>query len=590
MVPDRLYPERQVSEMARTKRKVNPLLHPDAAQETAQTEQRIFRAADYARLSLEDSGRPGADTIESQKELVRGYIESQPDMKFTAMHCDNGHTGTSFSRPGFDSLMQDVKDGKIDCIVVKDLSRFGRNYREAGNYIERIFPFMGVRFVALTDNFDTLHAERSGDGYIVPLKNMLNEMYSRDMSKKVSTALAAKQKRGELIGAVWAAYGYRKCAGDPHRIEPDEETAPVVREMFRMRADGMSYYKIVQELNRRGIPSPSRYHYLKGDTKCERYAGAVWQPQVARRILCNEVYLGHMVQGRYHRSFFKEKQRYVSSEQEWVIVRNTHEPLVDEDTFHIVQEMAARQKAEYQKGVGKNSGLDRNPNLLRKLVFCAECGRTMAHRWKVYDNGKEKTCDCSYICPSHENDIESCSVKGIREDALLEMLWELLKKQTSLAGELSIKAAGIRSSAGWAAENEALEKEYENAGKGLERLRMLYDSLYPMYADEKALTEQEYMRMKEDYRIRISQAEKALEAIAEKKRDRAGWLEDNPWLEACMPFQNETGVTEEMAHALISRIDVHADKSITVSFQWQDEFKRLVEALEAEGSVWHGKD
>lgn len=240
---------------------MNPLQHPDTAQETARAGQRVYRAAGYVRLSLEDSGRPGADTIESQKEQVRGYIEAQPDMELAAMHCDNGHTGTSFSRPGFDSLMQDVRDGKIDCIVVKDLSRFGRNYREAGNYIERIFPFMGVRFVALTDNFDTLHAERAGDGYIVPLKNMLNEMYSRDMSKKVSTALREKQKRGELVGAAWAAYGYRKCADDPHRIEPDEETAPVVREIFHMRVQGMGYNKIARELNRRGIPAPSRYHY-----------------------------------------------------------------------------------------------------------------------------------------------------------------------------------------------------------------------------------------------------------------------------------------------------------------------------------------
>lgn len=166
---------------------------------------------------------------------------------------------------------------------------------------------MGVRFVALTDNFDTLHAERTDDGYIVPLKNMLNEMYSRDMSKKVGTALAEKRKRGELTGAVWAVYGYRKCADDPHKIEPDEETAPVVQEMFRMRADGMSYYKIVQELNRRGIPAPSRYHYLKGDTKCARYADVVWQPQVARRILCNEVYLGHMVQGGAGAGHFMRK-------------------------------------------------------------------------------------------------------------------------------------------------------------------------------------------------------------------------------------------------------------------------------------------
>lgn len=575
--------------MARTKRKVNPLHHPDTAQETTRVEQRIYHAAGYARLSLEDKGRPGADTIESQKELVRNYIEAQPDMEFTAMHCDNGYTGTSFSRPGFDSLMQDVKDGKIDCIVVKDLTRFGRNYREAGNYIERIFPFMGVRFVALTDHFDTLDAERTDDGYIVPLKNMLNEMFSRDMSKKVSTALAAKQKRGELVGARWAAYGYRKCADDPHRIEPDGETAPVVQEIFRMRADGMSYHKIARELNRRGIPAPSRYHYLKGDTKCARYADVVWQPQVAERILANEVYLGHMVQGRWPRSVFGQKQRHMASEQEWVIVRNTREPLVDEGTFHTVREMAARQKAAYRERLGKNDGLDRKTNLLRKLVFCAECGRVMPYKRNVWDNGKKKLCYYNYICQSHEDDIKSCHVKGIRGDALLDMLWELLKKQMDLAEKLNIKASEIRSSAEWKAENAAAGRECISAGKELERLRMLYDSLYPMYADEKALTEQEYMQMKQDYRMRIAQAEKTLETMEEKKRERAVRIEENPWLKACTAYREDTGVTEEMAHALISRIEVHADKSISVSFLWQDEFQKLVETLEPEGSARHEK-
>lgn len=414
-------------------------------------------------------------------------------------------------------------------------------------------------------------------------------MYSRDMSKKVSTALREKQKRGELIGAAWAAYGYRKCADDPHRIEPDGETAPVVREIFRMRAQGMGCNKIVRELNRRGIPAPSRYHYLKGDTKSARYADVVWQPQVVSRILCNEVYLGHMVQGRWRRSVFQEKRFRAASEQDWIIVRNTHEPLVDENTFRIVREMTDRQKTAYFERLKKNGGLQKKPNTLRKLVFCAECGKTMAYRRKIWDNGKKKLCYYSYICQTHERDIESCRVKSIREDTLLEMLWEMLKKQTALAGEMAVKAAEIRLSAEWAAENAEIEREYRSARKNAEHLRMLYDSLYPMYADEKALTEQEYIQMKQDYRMQIGQAEKALENIEEKKRARSMRLEGNLWLEACTAYQNETKITEEMAHAIISRIEVHADKSISVSFRWQDEFQKLVETLEIEGSVQHEK-
>ena len=284
--------------MARPKRKVNPLLPVTVSAEPAQ---HIYQTGGYVRLSVEDSGKPGADTIETQRELLQAYIEDHPDMCLYDLYCDNGRTGTNFDRPGFERLMNDVRAGKIDCIVVKDLSRFGRNYKETGNYLERLFPLLGVRFIAVNDSFDTLTAERSLDGYIVPLKNIINRVYSKDISRKVRSALATKQRSGEFIGT-WAAYGYRKCAGDRHRIEPDEETAPVVRDMFQWRLSGLSYQKITRRLNERGIPSPSRYHYLKGETTSERYAHAKWDVWVVKNILKNEVYLGHMVQGRKHTS------------------------------------------------------------------------------------------------------------------------------------------------------------------------------------------------------------------------------------------------------------------------------------------------
>lgn len=333
--------------MARTKRKINPR-QPVAVPEAPKPAQRIYRAAGYARLSVEDSGKPCADTIENQKELVREYIESQPDMQFVGLYCDNGQTGTNFVRPGFEKLLNDIRIGKIDCIVVKDLSRFGRNYRETGNYLERIFPFLDVRFVAIADSFDTLDAERSGNSYIIPLKNIMNEVYSRDISRKIGTALAVKQRKGEFIGS-WAAYGYQKCRDDPHRLEPDAETAPVVQKIFRWRLSGISYIQIARKLNGQGVPSPSRYHYLKGDTKSDRYANAVWGPPIIKRILSNEVYLGHMVQGCRRESFYEGKKQQTLPVSEWLIVHNTHEPIIDEETFRAVQKIAEDGKNDYRE-------------------------------------------------------------------------------------------------------------------------------------------------------------------------------------------------------------------------------------------------
>ena len=192
--------------MARTKRKQN--LTGQTNEATVQ-EQKKYKAAAYVRLSVEDGGKRDSDTLEGQRALLVDYIASLPDTELAAVFCDNGRTGTDFARPEFEKMMDEVRKGRINCIVCKDLSRFGRNYKETGNYLERIFPFLGVRFIAVNDSFDTLTAERTQEGYIVPLKNLINEVYSKDISKKSASALHLKQQSGEFIGT-WAPYGYRK--------------------------------------------------------------------------------------------------------------------------------------------------------------------------------------------------------------------------------------------------------------------------------------------------------------------------------------------------------------------------------------------
>ena len=321
--------------MARKKRKVNPL-HPSSGPEVRSVKRRMYHAGGYARLSVEDSKKTDSDTIENQKELLRRFIEQQNDMELCDIYCDNGQTGIHFERPEFERLMKDVKAGVIDCIVVKDLSRFGRNYLETGNYLERVFPFLDIRFLSITDHFDSLTTECMSDGYMIPLKNIMNEMYSRDISKKVGASYVLRQQRGEFTGA-WAAYGYRKCANEPHRIEPDEETAPIVREIFEMRRMGISCRGIADSFNRKGIPSPSHYRYIKGFVACERYTRVLWQAQTIRKILSNQVYLGHMVQGRKRASFYEGKKQKALPASEWTIVRDTHEPIITEEVFQAVQ-------------------------------------------------------------------------------------------------------------------------------------------------------------------------------------------------------------------------------------------------------------
>ena len=558
--------------MARTKRKTNPVI--PAAEAPAQM-QKKYRAAAYARLSVEDSGKPGADTIEGQKALLTSFIESKPDMELAALFCDNGRTGTDFDRPQFEKLMEAVKRGEVDCIVVKDLSRFGRNYKETGNYLERIFPFLGVRFIAVNDGFDTLTAQRGADGYLVPLKNLINEVYSKDISRKSGSALAAKQKNGDFIGA-WAPYGYRKCPDDPHKLEPDEATAPVVRQIFRWRAEGMSVTRITKRLNDEGVPSPSAYLYNTGVCKTEKYNGVIWYIQAVKNILSRQVYIGHMVQGTKRQSFYENRGQYKKPKEEWIVVENTHEPLIDRETFDTVQELAQRRNEEYFEKLGRFSHLKTTENILRGLVCCADCKRPLV-RYKNVSH--EKKLWYTFICQTHANDITSCPKKNIREDVLIPMLLQAIQTQIALAADMEALVRRVNSSPKYRKQTATLQGRLDAAKRSLNRCNGLYDSLYQNYVD-KLMTEQEYMTLKRRYKAEAEEAERLIEALTRQQAEEAAHTPENPFLAAFGSFRGEDVLTKEMAQALIQRVYVDGDSNIEIVFRYRDEYKELCTYLE----------
>lgn len=564
--------------MARTKRKVNPVL-PALAPEAPK--QRIYRTGGYVRLSVEDSGKPGADTIQAQKELVLDYIQAQPDMELFELYCDNGRTGTNFERPAFERLMEAVRGGKVDCIVVKDLSRFGRNYKETGNYLERIFPFLDVRFVAVNDNFDTLTAERSQDGYIVPLKNIINEVYSRDISRKCSSALATKQQNGEFIGS-WAPYGYRKCADDRHRLEPDEEIAPIVRMIFQWRRSGISYVQIVRRLNEQDIPSPSRLHYMRGEVKTERFATAVWHVPMVKKLLSSKVYVGHMVQGRSYNDLSVGKKMCWRPKSEWIIVRNTHEAIIDEEAFQAVQRMAEEQRITHKERIGRFDHLGTIPNILKGLVFCVDCKRPMI-RYKNVSEGCGNRY-YSYICTTHAEDPAACPNKYLRETELKEILWDTLQSELALAGDVERLVQRHRRSAAAASREESLKREMEAVRRSLDRAAMLHDSLFQNYAD-KLMTEREYTEMRAQYRADMEKAETRLGELDRQRKDRQRQTTKNPWLTACGQYRQETELTEGMAHALIQRVEVDAENRVSIILRYRDEYETLLRLLREDGEA-----
>ena len=364
--------------------------------------------------------------------MLTGYIENQPGMELCGLFCDNGRTGTDFERPQFEKLMDAVRRGEVNCIVVKDLSRFGRNYKETGNYLERIFPFLGVRFIAINDSFDTLTAERTQDGYIVPLKNLINEVYSKDISKKSGSALETKQRNGEFIGA-WAPYGYKKDPENKNHLLINIELAPTVRQIFAWRAEGVSVVQIVRRLNDAGVLSPSAYLYETGEVKTEKYKGVLWNNYALKNLLTHPVYLGHMVQGRKKQSFYEGKSQTYTPESEWKVVHNTHEAIIDEATFEKVQAITRQRNDEYHERLGKFSNLGKSANLLQGLVYCPNCMRPMV-RYKSVSHGKKLWY--TYICPGHADDPQKCPFVSIREDELIEVVFTAIQTQIAIAADL----------------------------------------------------------------------------------------------------------------------------------------------------------
>ncbi len=528
--------------MARTKRKTNPVI--PAAEAPAQA-QKQYRAAAYARLSVEDSGKPGADTIEGQKNLLLRFIKNDPTLTLYGLFCDNGKTGTDFQRPEFEKLMEAVKRGEVDCIVVKDLSRFGRNYKETGNYLERIFPFLGVRFIAVNDGFDTL------------------------------TALAAKQKNGDFIGA-WAPYGYRKCPDDPHKLEPGEATAPVVRQIFRWRAEGIGVTQIARRLNDEGVPSPSAYLYNTGVCKTEKYNGVIWYVQTVKNILSRQVYIGHMVQGTKRQSFYENRGQYMKPREDWIVVENTHEPLIDRETFDKVQELAQRKKTEYFDNLGRFTHLKTTENILKGLVYCADCKRPLV-RYKNVSH--EKKLWYTFICQTHTNDITSCPKKNIREDVLIPMLLQAVQTQIALAADMEALIRRVNNSPKYRKQTATLQGKLDAAKKSLMRYNGLYDSLYQSYVDQ-LMTEQEYMTLKRRYKAEAEEAERLIEALTRSQAAEAAHTPENPFLAAFGSFRDADTLTREMAQALIQRVYVDGDSNIEIVFRYRDEYKELCTYLE----------
>ncbi len=535
-----------------------------------------FSVALYIRLSKEDSGKNNQNTVENQKALLEDFVKNKPDMKVVDIYIDNGFSGTNFERPAFQKMMEDGKRGKINCIIVKDLSRLGRSYLEIGNYLEKIFPFLNIRFISVTDHFDTFAATSSEDGrglangIEIPLKNIINEVYAKDISRKVGSAIEIKKKEGRYGGGV-APYGYQKSNIVKGKYEVDEEAARVVRYIFELRLKGYGYCSIVKILNEKGIKSPSAYRYEKGIVKNEKVKDKLWKIYAIEGMLRDEVYLGNMVRGKTHSAMYKGEKRHYVPRSEWVIVPGTHEPIVSKELFEAVQAVNKKKAQEHKESLEKAKQNPRHDNLFKGKIFCGDCGIAMGCATGNHNSR-------NYYCSNYrQNGAMGCMKKNISARKLEKAVLEAVQMHL----QIFLESRDVIQLGNHNAEIEKRRTLLEQELKDLEQKEVQYQrKLSNIYLDykENLLTVQEYFMMKDKYQetlagIEMDRKEKAL--LLNEMEETCG--AEQKLSQAAKQYIGQIMVTKDMVDVLIKRIEIFANGRIHIAFRFEDEYRRLLE-------------
>lgn len=539
---------------------------------------RIYSTGIYVRLSVLDGHQDHSDSIRNQEALLQSCVENDPSLSLYSVYSDNGQTGVNFRRKEFERLMDDIRAGKVNCVIVKDLSRFGRNYIETSEYLEKIFPFLGVRFIAVNDSYDSIDSSAS-DSLSMYLKNLVNDTYARDVSQKICSVLYEKQERGEFIGN-WV-YGYLKSKDHKNHLVVDEETAPIVRMIFQLRLSGMKYQDIARRLNRQGVFAPSRYRFEKGMVKNSRYADTIWKGDVIRKILSSEVYLGHMVQGKTGQALWKGEEQTARPKNRQNIVRNTHEALVDGKTFDAIQQMGRKTVQEYVDK--QHSQTETTENILKGLVYCGDCGRRLRRQKCVHENKRKNPglhIQYFFGCHTHSIDKNRCVSVRTPEDATIEAVSHVIQSHlvTMTDMETLMKSAHRKASA--LSKQQKIQKKRKQVQEQLERIARLRETLYEDYIEHHLMNERDYLYAKKRYGEQEAEKRGILEELAAQEAVvQENGIVEPIWFQPFQTFGETQKLTRELALELIDRVIIYSRNHITVQLRFEDEYQRLKEKL-----------
>ena len=534
-----------------------------------------FKVAIYLRLSKEDDdlscssgAKSESNSISNQRKLIYDFMKLHPELELYDEYKDDGKSGSNFDRAEFQRMMKDIEAGKVNCVVVKDQSRFGRDYIDVGKYKEKIFPKLGVRFITINEGYDSLSAT-SSDDLAFTINSFVYDFYIRDISTKIRTNLTAKKQNGEYAGA-FVAYGYDKDSNDKSKLVVDQFAADVVRDIFRWKIEGLSPQNIAVRLNELGIPSPAEYKKLSGSnykTSFQTSSKAVWSHVSVRRILKNEIYLGVMIQGKRTTPNYKTKTVVTKAESEWLRVEGTHEAIISVRDFELVQELL-RDDTHCRAG-------DVTVPVYAGRIYCGDCGATAVRKTVSYA-GKRYVY---YVCNANKHDKTVCSRHSIREDILGQVIYQTVRHQIDLLLDVD-KALRKFENLSW--EKHKLKQLDASIEIQEEVVRKNNTLRLGIYEDLRAglLDRSEYESLKKELAERIAEATAAIEKLNKEKREILdGVSKQQSWIEQFRQYENVTELTRPMVIHLIERINIFEDSNIEIVFRHRNQIEEILQFI-----------
>ena len=562
--------------MARKSRKAQAQPVAEVKKETA-----ALPTAIYARLSVENSGKDDdGNSLQNQIAVCEDYLDGCPYLRLAEVYSDNGRTGTVFDRPAWNRLMDDVRTGKIQCIVVRDLSRFGRDYVETGSYLEKIFPALGTRFISVKENFDNFTCGNAMESLSVSLQNLVNAMYSRDISKKVSTALRAQMETGRFRNRN-LPYGYL-WNEDKTSYVVDEEAAAVVRQIFEWKLREVSVYTIVERLKAGGIESPERHKRRAGTRNGGNIQGEGWCPSTIRGILQNRAYIGEMICGKSETALYKGLKKRLTEKDNWIVVSDAHPPIVSVSDFEAVERQMQKDSAHRETAMEWSADIRAGMiDLFAGKIFCADCGKRMYYKRQRICGCKNVTFRGVYDCSTHvRRGHATCFNHFIRQDALNEKVFNAIRDQLQVALDYERLLLAMRGGSGEASVREKHKAAVASVKLRLNALKKKRAGLYESYV-EGILNEEEYAFAKQTYEEQYEALNRLLDdAVERRERFLASISPDNKWLTMMRGAAGMTGLTQELVDAIIEKVLVYGEGRIEVVLNYNDVFYAMLECVE----------